>query len=529
MVDIMSPDSPAKEPDQRGGTPPPVTVRPGDPRYDDLALRHRNERFTQRPAYFQLAWTTEQVVAAVNEAVSTGRPVSVRSGGHSLENSVGEHPNGVVIDMAGMNAVYYDPAYRAFGVESGATLGEVFRLLYLNWGVTIPGGWCHSVCVGGHIQGGGYGALSRSLGSVVDHLYAVEVVVVDDTGNARAVVATRDPEDPHHELWWAHTGGGGGNFGVVTRYWLRSPGVEGDDPTTLLPTPPVSLLSGAAMWSWADLPRDKFRRLMHNHAAWHEKNSAPDSPGRTLHSTLMITCRGEQDAPTDVLVFAMLDGSRPDARAMLDGYLDSLTDGVGGVRQTGEPAPWLYAVIPPDVDADSQRGAEYARYKGKAGYLRRGYTDRQLDTLFDHLTKPQPNLDIGRLWLVSYGGKVNAVDPAATALAQRDSILKAVYTATWTDPAHDDESLDWLRRFYRDVYADTGGVPVPGEINDGTYINYPDTDLADPRWNTSGVPWHDLYYKDNYPRLQRVKSRWDPLNTFRHSLSIRPAEPGGDT
>jgi len=45
----------------------------------------------------------------------------------------------------------------------------------------------------------------------------------------------------------------------------------------------------------------------------------------------------------------------------------------------------------------------------------------------------------------------------------------------------------------------------------------------DPQWNTSGVPWHALYYKDNYPRLQQIKSRWDPRNVFYHALSIRPA------
>jgi aclacinomycin oxidase len=64
-------------------------------------------------------------------------------------------------------------------------------------------------------------------------------------------------------------------------------------------------------------------------------------------------------------------------------------------------------------------------------------------------------------------------------------------------------------------------MPVPGEAYDGTFINHPDTDLADPALNSSGVPWHTLYYKAGYPRLQQVKARWDPRNVFRHALSIR--------
>lgn len=69
-------------------------------------------------------------------------------------------------------------------------------------------------------------------------------------------------------------------------------------------------------------------------------------------------------------------------------------------------------------------------------------------------------------------------------------------------------------------FADTGGVPVPSQAYDGALINHPDTDLADPALNTSGVPWHTLYYQQNYPRPQRVKALWDPLNVFRHALSI---------
>ncbi len=51
--------------------------------------------------------------------------------------------------------------------------------------------------------------LSRRYGSVVDHLYGVEVVVVGRDGAPRVVEATQEPGDPNSDLWWAHTGSGG--------------------------------------------------------------------------------------------------------------------------------------------------------------------------------------------------------------------------------------------------------------------------------------------------------------------------------
>ena len=49
-----------------------------------------------------------------------------------------------------------------------------------------------------------------------------------------------------------------------------------------------------------------------------------------------------------------------------------------------------------------------------------------------------------------------------------------------------------------------------------------DADLADPALNDSGVPWHELYFKENYSRLQAVKKQWDPRGEFSHALSVRP-------
>ncbi|MEV0704463.1 BBE domain-containing protein [Saccharopolyspora sp. NPDC050389] len=109
--------------------------------------------------------------------------------------------------------------------------------------------------------------------------------------------------------------------------------------------------------------------------------------------------------------------------------------------------------------------------------------------------------------MASYGARINSVHPQATAVAQRDSVLKLLFENFWSDPADDDYHLGWIREFYRDVYVRTGGVPVHDELTDGCYVNYPDVDLNDGRWNSSGVEWAELYYGANYPRLREIKRR----------------------
>jgi hypothetical protein len=80
-------------------------------------------------------------------------------------------------------------------------------------------------------------------------------------------------------------------------------------------------------------------------------------------------------------------------------------------------------------------------------------------------------------------------------------------TTGWLDPQDELKNLTWVRTFYRDLFAESGGVPVPGAAYDGAFINHPDVDLTDPALNTSGVPWHTLYY---YRRTTRPCSGSKP-------------------
>jgi aclacinomycin oxidase len=162
--------------------------------------------------------------------------------------------------------------------------------------------------------------------------------------------------------------------------------------------------------------------------------------------------------------------------------------------------------------------------KVKDALLKRRLTDHQVAIAYDYLTSSQHDVMGGMLGFATYGGRVNAVAPEATASPQRSAIFDMACSTGWLDPREEEQNLAWVRAFHRDLFADTGGVPVPGDAYDGTLINHPDTDLADSSLNTSGVPWSSLYYQANYRRLQRVKDQWDPRNVFRHALSIQPSQ-----
>ncbi|WP_418959253.1 FAD-binding oxidoreductase [Streptomyces tritici] len=501
-------------------TPAPGIVRPGDEDYRGLATRGLNKRFTAEPQAFHVVTDTAQVVTAVRDAVRDGKRIAVRSGGHGYENTAGDPEVELVLDLGAMREIAWDAERGAFAVEPGVRMADLYRTLYENWGVALPAGDSATVGIGGHVAGGGFGSLCRSAGLAADHLLAVEVVVVGADGEVRAVVAGRDPEDPHHDLWWAHTGGGGGSFGVVTRYWFRSPDAAGDDPRTALPVPPASVLTGTVLFNRAGLDRSALQRLAGNFGRWHEENSAADSPYASLFSGLILNGRPRTDDPgMGAVVFAHVDATRPDAEQLLTDYLAAVTDGLGDfpVVLPTEVVPWLEAK---KALAQAQ-DAEVGRQKVKSGFLRRAWTADQIDTLYDYLDSTDHDHDSALIALQSYGGRVNTVPAEATASAQRDSVMQAFFMNTWQDEARDAAALAWMARLYRDLYAKTGGVPAPGDADQGAYVNFADTDLADPEWNTSGVPWEELYFLGNAERLRRVKAAWDPRDVFRHALSVR--------
>lgn len=509
----------------------PIVVGPNDPRYRNLTVGN-NWRWVSRPDYVLLPRLTEHVIHAVQDAVQAGKRISVRSGGHCYADFVDNPEVKVIIDMSQMNQVSFDKQRGAFVVEAGASLLNVYLQLYKGWGVTIPGGFCYSSGIGGQIPGGGYGMLSRIHGTASDQLDAIEIVVVDASGKARSVVASRDPSDPNRELWWAHTGGGGGNFGIVTRFWFRTADAIGNDPTQVLSRPPQEVLLSAVGLPWKELDERRFTRVLKNYGNWHERNSSPHSPYRELCSVLMAAHKSNPGCG----MVTQIDADVPNAGELLENYLEDVIGDTGMQRHpivhavgelgplpdlfTPRRLPWLVSVKylgtnNPTLTNPTQRDAH------KSAYMRKALTEAQIGKIYKHVTRTDYENPSSHVALLGFaGGMVNAVSPSDTACSHRDSAFMMLYQTFWTDSNDDAVHLEWLRGIYSDVYAETGGYPVPNEASDGCYINCPDPDIMDPTQNRSGVPWYTLYFKDNYRRLQEVKAKYDPLNVFQHSQSI---------
>ncbi|WP_354644117.1 FAD-binding oxidoreductase [Kitasatospora camelliae] len=501
-------------------------VGPDDPRYQTLSQGF-NQRWTSEPRYIELIRDELSAVAAVDRVLAAGLRPTVRGGGHCYEDFV-ENTGGAILDLSLMRGVragadkYLRPAYV---VEGGATNWDVYTTLFREFGRTVPAGSCYSVGAGGHICGGGYGLLSRRHGLTVDHLVQVDMVTVRN-GFAQVVRAHRadPPGSDTAELFWAHTGGGGGNFGLILRYYFAD----------TIPEPPAQVWLGSAAFPWDGLTEADFGRLVRNYGAFFAAHS---SPGEEVYQGLFTLLKLSHRAAGELAVTCQWDGADP---TPLDAFFRTLEEGLSvrstvPTRSLAGPAlpfpekrrrmPWLQATQTLNGSGPNQRG------KYKSAYHRKPFTDAEIAACWRWLTTDVPGADMSQtlLQVDSYGCRVNAVEPSATAVPQRDSILKLQYQTYWTDPAEDDLHLAYLCDFYRDVYAATGGVPEVSDAahdrgTDGCYVNYPDVDLGLATDPSPAYP--RLYYKDGYPRLQQVKRTWDPHNVFHHGQSVQlPAAP----
>ena len=434
-------------------------IVPGQSGYDQ-ARKVWNGAIDRQPALIARCVGAADVTQAVMFARTHNLLVAVRGGGHSLSGqSVCD--GGLVIDLSPMKSVHVDPLASVADVEPGVLLGEFDREAQF-FGLAAPAGTVSHTGAAGLTLGGGYGRLSRRFGLACDNLIGADVITADGR-----YVRTSEHENP--DLLWGLRGGGG-NFGVVTSFQYRLHRVE------------PMMYGGRMMFSPEHTP--DVLKFFAGFAA-----EAPDE--LYIDGALVVVPNVGRVMAFDVCY------SGPVQRA--EQVLEPL-------RRFRKPlqdalAPASYVTLQASGDAASAPGRGYYE---RSGFIRRiepGLIDAALAILDD------PHA-AGEIVFWQHGGAVNRVKPDATAVWHRDAGQSLLVDSDWDDP-HDqharDMGMQWARATWHKLEPFT----------DGFYVNTIAGD--DPHQRVR------LTYGGNYPRLVKLKGKYDPTNLFRLNANVPPS------
>ena len=432
---------------------------PDDAGYDQ-ARKVFYGKYDRRPAAIVRPADAAEVAQVVTLAADSGLELAVRSGGHSLAgHSVSE--GGIVLDLSEMTALDLDLEGRAAWAQTGLTAGA-YTTAVGGHGLATGFGDTASVGIGGLTLGGGVGFLVRRHGLTIDNLLAAEVVTAD--GRVLQVDA-----ETHPDLFWAIRGGGG-NFGVATRFRYRLhelPSIVGG----------MLLLPGSAevieaLVATAEAAPEELSLIANVMVAPPMPFLPPAAHGQLVVMTLLCYA-GDAEA-----------GGR--ALAPVRALADPLADMV-------QPMPYAGLFEPAD---DMEVVEESAR-----SLFMDGVDSRAATAIVEQLQATTAPMAVAQLRVL--GGAMARVPAEATAFAHRDRRVMAgvgcVYQDAGERPTHE-------------AWADGFAAALRG--GPGVYVNF----LS----NEGPGRVREAYPGRTWDRLVEVKRRYDPGNLFRLNQNIPP-------
>jgi FAD/FMN-containing dehydrogenase len=449
----------------RGGFKGEILL-PSDGAYDS-ARQIWNAMIDKRPAIIARCTTTSDVVRGVNFARDNGLALAVRGGGHHIAGNALCN-DGLVIDLSKMKAAQVDPAGRRVTIEAGATLADLDAATQA-YGLATPVGINSTTGIAGLTLGGGFGWLSRKYGMTIDNLESAEVVTA--TGEVVRASATEHPD-----LFWALRGGGG-NFGVVTRFEFR-----------LHPVGP-DVLSGLIVY-----PISEAKRVLQQYREFIAK--APDELAvwTVLRPAPPLPFLPKEVHGTKIIALALIYAGDPKQGERL----------IEPLRRFGTPLGEHVGVQP---YVAWQQVFDPLLTAGARNYWKSHNLSMLEDGLFDVViayveTLPSPQCEI---FIAAIGGATTRPAPDSMAYAQRDATFVMNVHSRWEDPADDERCIGWARDFFN------ASAPF---ATGGAYVNFLTADEGD-RVRSA--------YGPNYDRLAQVKRQYDPDNLFRMNQNIAPA------
>jgi FAD/FMN-containing dehydrogenase len=439
-------------------------ITPHDDGYEQgRAVFYRS--IDRRPAIIVRAADAADVSRVVALARESGAELAVRSGGHSLAgHSVSE--GGIVLDLSDLRELEIDPNGRSAWAQTGLTAAQ-YTTAAAAHGLATGFGDTGSVGVGGLTLGGGVGFLVRKYGLTIDNLLAAELVTADGA-------LLRVDADSRPDLFWAMRGGGG-NFGVATRFQFRLHPVDTIvGGMLILPATPEVI---ASFVGEAEAAPEELSAIANIMVAPPMPFLPAEAHGKPVVMALMCYA-GEVEAGEQ-------------AFAPFRTFTEPIADMVRPMRY-----PEIYTLFGEEADG-----------RGPAQEVARSLfvdaVDRNTgEAILDHLEASTAPMAVAQLRVL--GGAMARVSDDATAYAHRRRRAMVALGAVYE---HAEEGLDheaWVTAF---AAALDQGAP-------GVYVNF----LGDEGEGRV----REAYPGPTWDRLATVKREYDPDNLFRLNQNIPP-------
>ncbi len=402
-----------------------------------------------------------RVVAAAREE---GLPLSVRGGGHGMAGfSVAD--KGIVLDLSGMKNLQVDEGGRTVWADAGLTAGEVTAAVDEH-GLVIGFGDTASVGVGGLTLGGGMGYLVRKHGLTIDNLQAAEVVTADGQ------LLYTDAKS-HPDLFWAIRGGGG-NFGVATRFQYRLHRLgEILGGLLILPATPSTIEDFVSL---AQAAPDELSAIVNIMAAPPLPFLPPEVHGKRVMFATLVYAGDVQAGAEAVAPFRRL------AKPLVD-----------------QVRPLRYPQLFPRNEGNRSLVAVRTRFADQVGRAQAGL-------ILDRLGRSTGSFAVTQLRVL--GGAMASVDPAATAFAHRGARIMANVLTVYNRPEEKPVHEAWASEF-------SGALGPDGA---GAFVNF----MGD----EGEARVREAYPAGTWERLASIKRRYDPTNLFRLNVNVPPTPFG---
>jgi FAD/FMN-containing dehydrogenase len=435
-------------------------IAPEDAQYDQArALFYGG--FDRRPSAIIRVADAADVTRVISLARETGLELAIRSGGHSVAGySVSD--GGLVLDLSDMRALEFDLERRTAWAGTGLTAGEYATAADAH-GLVTGFGDTGSVGIGGLTLGGGVGYLVRKYGLTIDDLLAADIVTAD--GQLHRVDADNEPD-----LFWAIRGGGG-NFGVATRFQFRlhelGPIYGG---MLILPATPDVI---AGFIAEADTAPDELSSIAN-------VMTAPPMPflPKELYGKLIVMA---------MLVYAGAPQAGERVIAPFRALAPPIADMVHPMRY-----PEVY---PPEPEGYHPVAASRTMFVDSID-------PSVAETILDHLQASTGSMAVAQLRVL--GGAMARVPVDATAFAHRNSRIMVNLATLYERPEE---------KATHEAWVDNAAAAVR-QSDDGAYVNFLG-DEGEERIRAAfpGGTWD---------RLRDIKTQYDPTNLFRLNQNIPP-------